>query len=224
MALVVADGDGRGEFDEDFLADGARFVLQAFALGQALEDDHEFVAADPGDGVGAVQNALEPRGGRDQHAVAGRMTIAVVDGLEAIEIDKHQRHPRGAGARLLQRFGQALFEHQAIGQAGQRVVMGQVLEVVGRGLFFGDVAYHAHHLDRFVVVVLDHVAGFPQPADRSVGPHHAVFLIMVFAGFQATQFAGPNPEPVFRMHAGTEQGVRGRHFADLEAEHAENGI
>ncbi|MNZ38408.1 hypothetical protein D3C78_558840 [compost metagenome] len=74
------------------------------------------------------------------------------------------------------------------------------------------------------MVILDHVAGFPQPADRAVGPDHAVFLIMVFAGFQATQFAGPDPQPVVRMHAGAEQGVRGRHFADLEAEHAENRI
>ncbi|MNL88432.1 hypothetical protein D3C87_2181340 [compost metagenome] len=52
MALVVADDHWRCEFDEDFLADAVGFVLQAVALGQALQNDHEFVATDPRDGVG----------------------------------------------------------------------------------------------------------------------------------------------------------------------------
>ncbi|MNF74929.1 hypothetical protein D3C84_569760 [compost metagenome] len=47
---------------------------------------------------------------------------------------------------------------------------------------------------------------------------------MVLAGFQASQLTGPDPDPVVGMHAGAKQGVGGRHFADLEAEHAVNRV
>lgn len=220
VALVVADGDGRGEFDEDFLTDAAGFVLQAAALRQSLENDHEFIAADAGNGVGRTQDLLEAGRGGHQYAVAGGVSIVVVDGLEAIEVDEHQRHPRVVDPRLFQRFGQTFFEHQPVGQSRQWVKVRQVAQVTGGSLFFGDVAHHAHHLDRFVVLVLHHVAGLAQPAEGAVGPDHTIFLVVILTGFQATQLAGPDPGPVIRVHAGAEQGVGGGHFADLEPEHA----
>jgi hypothetical protein len=52
VPLIIADSHWWRQFDEDFLADAAGFVLQAVALGQALKDDHKLVATDPGDGIG----------------------------------------------------------------------------------------------------------------------------------------------------------------------------
>ncbi|VVQ07014.1 hypothetical protein PS910_04405 [Pseudomonas fluorescens] len=89
------------------------------------------------------------------------MAVAVVDGFETVEVDEHQCDAGLGLAGLIQRFGQALFQHQAIGQAGQRIEVCEVLQVAGRGFFFGDVAHHTHHFQHRVVVVAHHVAGFP---------------------------------------------------------------
>ncbi|MNI39590.1 hypothetical protein D3C73_937770 [compost metagenome] len=102
--------------------------------------------------------------------------------------------------------------------------MGQVLQVTGGGFFIGDVTNHAHHLDRFIVGVFHHVTGFTQPANSAVGPDDPVFLVVVLAGFQASQFAGSHPFPVLGMNATAEQGVGGHHFANPEPEHAEDRV
>ena len=114
------------------------------------------------------------------------MAVVVVDVFETVEVDEHQRDAGFGLSRLFQCFGQPLFQHQTIGQTGQRIEVGEVLEVTGRGLFFSDVAHHAHHFDHRIVVVAHYIAGLAQPANRAVGPDHAVFLVMVFPGFQAT--------------------------------------
>jgi hypothetical protein len=53
-----------------------------------LADHHEFVAGQPGDGVGAPPQRAQPAGDRPEHLVAGMGAEGVVDRLEAVQIDE----------------------------------------------------------------------------------------------------------------------------------------
>jgi len=55
--------------------------------GQVRGDDHEFVAAQAGEGVGNADGASEILGDVPQELVADVVAVGVVDELEAVEID-----------------------------------------------------------------------------------------------------------------------------------------
>ncbi len=56
-----------------------------------LEQDRELVAAEPGGGVARAELVLEPLRRRDQQLVARGVTEAVVDRLEAVEVEHDDR-------------------------------------------------------------------------------------------------------------------------------------
>ena len=63
-------------------------------LGLALdriEQQHEFIAADPRQDVGFAQVHREPLGHLDQQGVADALAIIIVDVLEIIDVEKGQR-------------------------------------------------------------------------------------------------------------------------------------
>ncbi len=76
-------------------------------------------------------HAGQPAGHVAQQLVAGLVAVVVVDQLEPVEVDEDQGRvrpgPLGPAAGLLD----PLLEQQPVGQAGQRVVHGQVLEPGG---------------------------------------------------------------------------------------------
>ena len=79
---------------EDPLGDGGRLVF----VRHVLEQGHELVPAEAGEGVGAPQAGAEPLGHLDEELVADLVAQTVVDHLEAVEIDEQQRVCRaGAG-------------------------------------------------------------------------------------------------------------------------------
>ena len=101
-----------------------------------MRDDRELVAAQPGRrvlGSHAPEQALR---GRAQQLVARRVAERVVHVLEAVEVDQDHRH------RVAPRQGpaQPVEQQHAVGQAGQRVVVGLVRELVLQRPPFGDVA------------------------------------------------------------------------------------
>ena len=62
-----------------------------------LDEDRELVAAEPGDRVAGPDRPAEPFRDPDHQFVADRMPEGVVDRLEVVEVDEHDRDP-GAGA------------------------------------------------------------------------------------------------------------------------------
>ena len=56
---------------------------------EIVDEDCEFVAAEPGDRVEVAELRLEAVGDRDQQRVAGQVTEAVVHVLEPVEIHDH---------------------------------------------------------------------------------------------------------------------------------------
>ena len=58
--------------------------------GHVLEQDHELVAAETGEEIVTAHRGLEPCPDRDEEPVAGYVTKAVVDALEAVHVHEDQ--------------------------------------------------------------------------------------------------------------------------------------
>jgi hypothetical protein len=68
-----------------------------------------------------------------QEAVAEIVPEAVVDELETIEVDEAEGEQRVPALQARQRELQAIAEQKTVGKAGQRIVLGQALEVLAIG-------------------------------------------------------------------------------------------
>ena len=88
---------------------------------------HELVAADAADGVHHAQLPHQALGDLLQHLVAGGVAERVVDVLEAVQVDEHHRGLLAVALARGQRLGEPVFQQAAVGQPGQRVVVGEVL-------------------------------------------------------------------------------------------------
>ena len=119
------------------------FFFQAEGVGQALpdalgdppdiagviqfrQDDDEFVPAQARHGVGFAHAVADASRRLFQQQVAHVVPERVVDLLELVEVDEHQRHFQAGAVRFLDLLRQPVMEHAAVGQAGQRIVVGLV--------------------------------------------------------------------------------------------------
>ena len=101
-------------------------------VGLVPGEDRELVAAETGDEVVMAHEAADPLGDRDEERVAGGVAEGVVDDLEVVEVDEEDgRDPVALGAPRHAPQGplEGELEHAPVGGAGQRVTLGQVLDV-----------------------------------------------------------------------------------------------
>ena len=106
-------------------------------VGKAGHDDGELVAAEPGDVrverlrgradlvLPLAAGGAQARGDMLEQLVAGLVAEGVVDPAEVIEVDEERRHQPIVAVGVLQGLGQPLLVGEAIGQAGETVVVGQ---------------------------------------------------------------------------------------------------
>ena len=87
MAFVAAQLQGLAQRRQQLAGDAFDIV----AFGGFLQDDDEFVAAEPRHDVARTQRAAQPAGDFHQQHVAGIMAQRIVDDLEAVEIDEQHR-------------------------------------------------------------------------------------------------------------------------------------
>ena len=125
----------------------AAMISRATLLGfvrrfEVLQHDGELVAAEARDGVLRAHALLQARGGGAQDAVAGGVAERIVDVLEAVQVEEQHRDAAALPARAHDRARQPLRQQRAVGQAGQRVVVGQVAQFLLGALLVGDVAEH----------------------------------------------------------------------------------
>ena len=92
----------------------------------------ELVAAEPADLALARRSRGEPLGDLLEQRVADRMAERVVDVLEAVEIDQEQGAAAGRAALVLQRLVERAPHQHAVGQAGQRIVFGEAVDLLAR--------------------------------------------------------------------------------------------
>ena len=93
-----------------------------------LHQHHEFIAAQPRDGVGATTAIGEPFGGFHQHGVARIVTGGVVYLLEAVEVDQQQADGVAGAFGHQECVVDLLLEQASVAQARQRIVQRQPLE------------------------------------------------------------------------------------------------
>ena len=180
MVGIESDADAGAAFDRspgmaerrmEMIGDARQDRLQRGGVGQAREQDGEFVAAHARDEIAGTQRLAQPVGHGAQQRVARVMAGGVVDALEFVEVE--QQHGRQAamirGGGRLRHGGH---EMRAVGKAGQRIAHRQPLQPQFGLLALGDVddAGHIgcvaidHDRARRQQRVARHPVGAPQPA------------------------------------------------------------
>ena len=100
--VAVRQLEWRAEQLQHALGHGDRVLL----VGDVLAQDRELVATEAGDRLVPAQRVAQPLGDRQDQLVAGRMAEAVVDDLEAVEVEEqHRDMAAGATRQAVERRG-----------------------------------------------------------------------------------------------------------------------
>ena len=147
----------------------ASWIRKAMRVGlsvvaEPVEEDREFVAAEPGQRVAVAQARLEPARGGDQQLVADQVAEAVVDDLEAVEIEvEHgERRARAAQLELFEPAAEPLDEHRAVVQPGQRIEEADAAQPLLRDRLLGRVGQRSGN----AVTPVPPVASLARPRQR----------------------------------------------------------
>ena len=104
---------------------------------EAAHHDQELVATETGHEVARSHAPSDPIGDLAQHEVAGRVTVRVVDALEAVDVDEHH----GALVGTVHQHALEVLEHrEPVGEAGERIMTSLVSELFLELLALRDVA------------------------------------------------------------------------------------
>ena len=134
--LVIHD-EGRKER----LKDPGGHSVGGRAIGHVLDQDRELVPADPRGGVAWAHRQREAAGNDAQHVVACAVPMGVVDVLEVVKIKHHHRHQLSGAISPRQRLVRPILEQRAIGQTGEAVVEGLLLQLLLEVPAVGDVTH-----------------------------------------------------------------------------------
>ena len=108
--------------------------------GEAGEQYDKFIAAQAGHRVFLADAAFQAGGDHLQHGIAEGVAERIVDVLEVVEVEKQQRTAQVVALEQGNLLAQAVHQQGAIGQVGQGVVVGQVLDLCLGLLEVADVA------------------------------------------------------------------------------------
>ena len=159
------------------------------------DEQRELVATEPRDGVAVADQAGEPHGAGHQQLVADLLAHGVVHDLEVIQVDEQHAD----GLTLLPGRGELpgdpLLEEQPVGQPGQRVVEGLVLELLFELVLPGNVPQGEHQ------------AGHGRVGAQIAGPDLDIDAHAVAAGDPPVQVTGTEARVGRDLHEGAEQVV-----------------
>ncbi len=158
--LAAVDAQRGGEGGEDAVGEVGDVPLAAGAGGEG----HELVPAEPGHHlVGPGDAALQPVRDLHEEPVAGGVAEAVVDDLEAVEVEVAEAEAGvvAGGERLLQ----SLEEQGPVGESGEGVVGGLVAQAQMEQAPLGGVLQEGQ-------LVLGAAVGVPEERDGEVGPQN----------------------------------------------------
>ena len=128
------------------------------------DHDRELVAAHATDIAVRADLVDEPLGDCAKHGVALGVAEGVVDRLEAVEVEEHDRARHIAGGRGAKRLAQQLADAAAIGQARKDVDVGEVRQPLLRLADLGDVGADAAEAFEPAGSIDDRVARDRDPA------------------------------------------------------------
>ena len=99
----------------------------------AVLDEHgELVAAEPGQRVRGPQHRPEPLGDLHQQVIAGRVPEGVVDTLEVVQVAEQHREAALVDRVQVERVLDPIGEQPTVGQAGELIVKGLLLQLFFR--------------------------------------------------------------------------------------------
>ncbi len=188
------------------LQNALRQLAQLLNPKRSLQQQGELIAAQARQGVAVITQLQKALGNQLQQLVTGIVAQAVVDAFEPVQVDKQQRQLAVLTTGTRHRRVQALGQQQAIGQLGQGVMVGQVVnfflgalkrthvskyrnKVAQLGAL---VAYRDDVLPlRINLAIFASVPDFPGPpsAAHQLLPHLAVKVAVVTAGRQQVRLA-----------------------------------
>ena len=150
VARIERDADGQSDVErlagekhrlgEDFEQLVGEAGGRSGLIAAGLHDD-ELVAAEPGGELGMGEERGDARRGRLQQLVAGGVAVHVVDFLEAVEVDDHQREIAALRLHGGDVVLQPVLERGAVRQAGQRVEVREEQDALLGGSAFAKVAH-----------------------------------------------------------------------------------
>jgi hypothetical protein len=146
-AAAIARADGRADAGPDI----EQLLVHAIRLAQPVDDgtgqqfharlvagvadNHgELVAAQTAATLALAHQALQSLRDLRQQLVADEMPQRIVHRLEAVEVDHQESAARAPFVGVTQRVRHCLVQHQAVGQCRQRVVAGEIGDLLGRFL------------------------------------------------------------------------------------------
>jgi hypothetical protein len=124
--LVGCELEGRSHC----LQDSAGDQCGRLRLGYLLQDDREFVAAEAGHRIALADGRPQALRHRPENLIAHRVAEPVVHCLEAVQVHEQQRHRAVMAAHLEHGLLQPVSQQQAVGQAGEHIVVGEVLQIL----------------------------------------------------------------------------------------------
>ena len=107
----------------------------------------EFIPAQTRQHVAGAQHGQHQGRKLPQQGVARRVACGIVDGFEAIEIDKHQRMSLARLLHGLQQPLEVIFETDPVCQMGEGIVRSAITELTQHFARFGDVLNNQHRAD-----------------------------------------------------------------------------
>ena len=122
----------------------ARQRCRAIGMAQVARHHGQFVPRHAAQQVARPHGSLHPARNVLEHQVANGMAIAVVHILEPVQVELQHGHAFAAAARLHHRVFELLAKPQAVGQPGERIVVGQKLQALVLRLLAGNIGEHAH--------------------------------------------------------------------------------
>jgi hypothetical protein len=134
--FMVAETERLLECAEDFAGQHRDLVFAAHRFHQA----DEFVATQAGQHVDQAHMLGQPRRNGNQQFVANPVAKRVIDLLELVKVDEQHRQPLAMPAVFAQALLQPFDEAAAVGQPGQRIVVGQIIEFALRLPTLGNLA------------------------------------------------------------------------------------
>ena len=192
-----ADADmGEIVVDLELLSDRLDHALgerkHVFTPGIVGHQDHELVAANASD-EGAVGLRDKTLGGCPHHHVADGMTEYVVDILEAVEIEAEDGKAARRLLRALQPLGQRRVEGAAVGQVGQRIMMGKMADPCLVGDPLGDILDHADQILRRATAIADQQLAGIDDRDRDRECPHRADAPPGTTAYRSRRRGGPAP-------------------------------
>ena len=169
--VVAVDVEGLNEGGDDFGGNG----LDVGGAVDFREADDKFVTAHAADDVAFAEAGAKAEGGSLEEAIAGVVAEGVVDVLEAVEVEHEDGDAALVAGGESDGLGDAVLEEGAIGEAGEAVVEGEVVDAGFGLLAVGDVAGDAHGADDLAAVIEEGDFGGEDPALVAIGPGFLFF-------------------------------------------------